>query len=242
MKYYARQISPSHQMPHIFSIDNHSNWIWEDEAFSCIAIITNKRHIGYMPDPIRSVFNTLENGELADDIDSISRGIDSYYTTTEEAITASLPPQRENNAPYSEQEITQLESLVSEYGYKPSADLEILCSVLSIVYGTEYKSGEIHGCCQGDWATVIYPVSEMDDDGISIFECEYFNTGTEWIVHDEETDPQTPHDISGYVIYCHSYDDDEIRSEIANSIGCDPSDLVMWKFKGYIQTADYGMI
>lgn len=74
---------------------------------------------------------------------------------------------------------------------------------------------------------------------LTMFEIEYFNTGTEWIVHDEEIEPESPEDISGFSMYCTSWNDEGIKQEIAEASGGKIEDIILYAFDGYTQTAKY---
>jgi len=73
MKTIARQIAPEYQMPHLFHIDNRNDWIWDDEYYEDLAIFPADNYFGYVSGIIRSVFDILETGNLADDLDSVER-------------------------------------------------------------------------------------------------------------------------------------------------------------------------
>jgi hypothetical protein len=68
---------------------------------------------------------------------------------------------------------------------------------------------------------------------------DYFNTGTEWIIHDEETPPESPEDINGYSLYCYSWNDTGLREEIANTAGCKPEEVKLFKFNDFKRIATY---
>lgn len=76
-----------------------------------------------------------------------------------------------------------------------------------VVTGQPWKWSIIRGCCQSDWQEVFYPVNEWGREALTAFEVEYFNTGSEWIVHEGEFNPEQngPEDIEGHSIYCTSY-------------------------------------
>lgn len=76
-------------------------------------------------------------------------------------------------------------------------------------------------------------------EALSTFEAEYFNTGTEWIVHDGDSLPESPEDINGYFVYCTSWNEDGIANEIADSAGGRPEDVKLWAFDGYMQSPKY---
>lgn len=115
----------------------------------------------------------------------------------------------------------------------------ILCKVLSIVTGREWDWRIIRGCCQSDWNEIFYPVDDWSREALAAFETMYFNTGSEWIIHDEENTPEGPEDISGYSCYIVADTEEGIRKELAAVAGCAPSDLVIWAFDEFIRVAQY---
>lgn len=128
----------------------------------------------------------------------------------------------------------------SRYGTGSSMDdKEIIARVLSLVTGQPWQWSIIRGCCQGDWQEVFYPVNEWSREALAAFEVEYFNTGSEWIIHDEENAPEGPEDISGYSCYIVASTEEGIRKELAEMAGCVPSDLVMWAFEGFTRIPEY---
>ena len=104
--------------------------------------------------------------------------------------------------------------------------------MLSIVTRKDYDYTTIRGCCQGEWNEVFYPVDEYTMDDIRTFEVYYFNTGSEWIIHDEEYEPESAEDIEGYSMYCVTCD---IRKEIAEAEGVNPDDVVLYEYHEQMQ-------
>ena len=68
---------------------------------------------------------------------------------------------------------------------------------------------------------------------LEAFEIEYFNTGSEWIVDEGDFNPDedNPEEISGYSIYCTSWNDEGIKQEIADSVGVDIDDVILFPFE-----------
>lgn len=110
---------------------------------------------------------------------------------------------------------------------------------LELMTGHKWEVGEIRGCCQGDWQEIIYRVDAWTPEGLEQFETEYFNIGSEWIVHDEGEEPEGPEDISGFSVYCYGWNDEQIRHEIADAAGGEPTDVVLYKFTGWARSATY---
>ena len=115
----------------------------------------------------------------------------------------------------------------------------ILCKVLSVVTGHKWDWRIIRGYCQGDWNKIFYSVDDWSREALAAFETMYFNTGSEWIIHDEENTPEGPEDISGYSCYIVADTEEGIRKELAAVAGCAPSDLVIWAFDEFIRVAQY---
>lgn len=240
-KVYARQVAPENQESFLFFITKGGEWRWEDDYWKDMSVMPQRGCYDIMTDIVKSVYDVLNAGELADDIDTLCNYSKAYiseycnYNSKTEAINDYLPPQKKNGKKYSSKEIKELCNIVAEYGYKNKDDSNILCSVLSIVTGENYVYAGIRGCCQGDYREIIYPESVYSEDSIKLFENEYFNLGSEWIVHDEDTVPEDPADISGFAIYCHGvpdYEEDDIRAEIADAVGCKPEEVVLYKYTG----------
>ena len=230
MKIYAKQISPDCQESPLFL---------GDEFFpDNIAVFGNRDYKEHCPDFINNVWEVLRQGELADILEDVKEWADCYKNVTE-AINDYLPP--EHGKRYSTNAIHALKNYVIDFSSCPhSREYEILCNVLSIVTGKKWDYQTIRGCCQGDWNYIFYPADEWTKEQIEVFETEYFNTGTEWIVHDENTDPESPEEISGFSIYCVSWNKEGIRKEIAEAVtDGDPANVILYEFVGYSQTAVY---
>lgn len=82
----------------------------------------------------------------------------------------------------------------------------------------------------------------MDDwirEALAAFETMYFNTGSEWIIHDEENTPEGPEEVNGYSCYIVADTEEGIKKELAAVAGCAPSDIVMWAFDEFIRVPQY---
>ena len=123
-----------------------------------------------------------------------------------------------------------------------SEEARYLCQALQLITGAEWDYSEIRGCCQGDWQNVIYKAASWSSTALEAFEMEYFNLGTEWIIHDEETEPEAPEDINGYGVYITAYDEDETRQQLADAIGCSPEDVVMYAYNGSYSVDTYKLV
>lgn len=227
MKIYAKQVPPEYQESPMFL----------EECFpDNIAVCGNRDFDSHAPEVFDMVKTVLEVGELADILGNANVWR-LWYKNISEAIAEYLPPLK---GKYSTNTIHALKNLIIEYSTcSSSAKDENLCKVLSIVTGKKWVYGTIQGCCQSDWQKIYYSVDEWNEETLARFEIEYFNTGTEWIIHDEETEPESPEDISGFSRYCTSWNDEGIKQEIAEASGGKIEDIILYAFDGYTQTAKY---
>lgn len=229
MKVYARQIVPEYQESPLFM---------GDEFFpDNIAVCGNRDYHSHKPELFENVRNVLEQGELAEVLEYPKNWADWYKNATQ-AITEYLPPT--NGKKYSTNAIHALRCLIFDYSCCAcSKENEILCKVLSIVDGRPWEWSIIRGSCQRDWQEIFYPVDEWSKEALQEFETQYFNEGTEWIIHDEQEAPEALEDISGYSVYCIGWNTEQIKKEIAEITGANPEEITLFEFGGYTKTAYY---
>ncbi len=234
MKIYARQINPEYQQSPLF---------YEECFPDDIAVCGNKRFNSHMCDVFERVKKTLDDGELAEILADLQDGgyYADVYEDSAEAIEEFLG--REDGEKYDAVAIYALEKLVLRYGRLSREEDDILCEVLSFVTNEKWNCRQITGCCQGDWQIMYYPVDQWTKEAIDVFEIEYFNEGSEWIIHDEEYVPESAEDINGYSLYCTAWDDDEIKKEIAEVTEVEsPEDVVLYKYDGEIRIPKYKLV
>ncbi|MDL2206550.1 hypothetical protein LJC33_06560 [Eubacteriales bacterium OttesenSCG-928-N13] len=217
-KIYARQIPAEHQESPLY---------YGDEYWSDGVIVTgNKQFHGRTTSAYDTIIENLDNA--ADDM------YGEWYATTAEYFNEAFPPDHTDF--YSRKEVEHWERIAQEWGTSVGSNEEsLICQALSLMTGKEYSFDTIHGCCQGDWQNCFYP-AELNPGFIEVFETEYFNTGTEWIVHDEKDAPETPEEISGYSIYCCSHNP---ADEIAKETGTTPDNVILYEFDGYVKYPIY---
>lgn len=126
----------------------------------------------------------------------------------------------------------RLEELCNKYGTRGADDEGIIAEALSFVTGQKWEYKQISGCCQSEWNYIYYRLEEWTEKALEYFEIEYFNTGNEWRIEDEEGD-----DMGN--VYTHEWNDDEKKREIAENIGVDPGEVTLYLFDGWTKTAKY---
>ena len=131
---------------------------------------------------------------------------------------------RTDGKPWTDEQLKLWEKLFSSddcFG-----DDEIILPALELMTGRKWARCTIHGLSQSDWQYLYYP-ADFSSKSVREIEADYFNTGSEWIIHDGEQDPASPEDISGYLQYCYDWSPEGIAKEIADACGVYPEDVVL---------------
>ena len=220
MKIYAKQVPPERQESPLFNgCDD-----WPENVF-----VFGNRYYNQHAERLEDIRRALE--DIADEWENLNNHCRGYYTSWIDALN-DLFPARDDGREYNRAERTQIAALAEEYTETGTRDERaVLCDVLELITGRAWKYSTIRGCCQGDWQEIIYP-AEYGRDWLEVFEAEYFNTGSEWCVKENDDDP-------GYYQYCTGWNNDLIRAEIASAAGCDPGDVILYAFTGWSLTAEY---
>lgn len=232
MTVYAKQISPEYQESPFFN--------WNPADLYPGVIFKGNRYFNSHTTP---EFDAIRSGldDLTSLIDTDGKFIPGgWYDTITEAINDLLPAPQ-HKARYSTREIKAWREIGAEW-YILTDETQALCRALQLVTGKEYDYTTIRGCSQGDWQEIIFPAAEYDRAALDILEADYFNTGTEWIIHDESSTPDGPEDISGYSMYCYGWNTDQIRAEIADAVGVDPGAVIMYEYAGSYSMPKYNKV
>lgn len=144
--------------------------------------------------------------------------------------------EREDGKPWTNQQKHTWRMLMESDDYTEDG---AMLEAMRLITGKEWDICSINGCCQGDWAEVIFPVDEYSREDLDRLEADYFNLGTEWIIHDEREAPETPADVSGYSVYCYACSDDGIKKEIAAVEGVQPEDVELYFWTGDVVEYKY---
>lgn len=226
MKYYARQIAPEYQESPFdaFGIDT-----------DYINITGNRDYTERVSLLFENVRDALYNGTILDEWEAINNNSTIYYKW-ETALNDIIPPS--GRGKYTRAERLRIPEIAREYYYGADENA-CICTLLEIVTGQPWECSTLRGCCQSDWVYAFYPAHAWTRETLNAFETEYFNTGTEWEIHDGDEAPEDPGEICGYSVYCTSWNEAGQRQEIADAIGCDPSDVIMYESTGYTRTACY---
>ena len=164
---------------------------------------------------------------------------DAAYKNVTEIINDYFPARKYREKPYNTRDIHRIRVCLELYGTRKYYEGDYILEMLEAITGEAWKTTTIRGCCQSDWQDVYYPVNAWSAEAIAHFETEYFNTGSEWMVHDGNTEPETPEDIDGFCCYCHEWRTEDIKKEIADAAGYPDAEVILYEHTGYTRIAQY---
>lgn len=228
MKIYAKQVPPEDQESPLFHEDFPKN-----------IIVTGNRHFNSHTIPVYDRILDCYD-EAAEEIENIrSRNGYAAYTTVTEAINDYFPALEYREKPYNSRDIHRIRVCLELYGTRKYYEGDYILEMLEAITGEAWRTTTIRGTCQSDWQDIYYPVKSWSAESIAYFEAEYFNTGSEWIVHDGNTEPETPEEIEGFYCYCYSWKTEDLKKEIANIAGYPDAEVILYQYAGYTKTTQY---
>jgi len=217
MRIYAKQVPPEYQETP-FDIEN-----YED-----IILTGNRQYNEHWPAWAENIGGALI--EALDAWNYMQSGR-AYYDTWSEALNDLLPPH--GRGEYTRVERLKWVSILEEFNERGRREENsAICSALSLMTGKPWEWCDLTGTCQGDWIECFYRADFYDREALEVLEAEYFNTGTEWHITEDEND-------LGYYQYCTGWNDEMIRREIAETSGATPENVVLLKFTGWISSPSY---
>lgn len=224
-KIYARQVPPEYQESPLF---------WNDDVNA--EIFGNRDYRGITS----ALFDRLPGmlDDLATVWENIQAGDDNGANWAEELANL-VPP--EGRPEYTREERRDAwPNLLKQYENCNHRYINsIYCTALHLITGRAWDWCTLRGTCQGDWQYCIYPADEWNGASLERLEAEYFNTGTEWIVHEGQVAPDSPEDVDGYSVYCTGWNDNQIRQEIADAAGGSPEAVTLYKFRDFRRIAEW---
>lgn len=214
-KYAAYQVAPENQQSPLLLIDE----FFPDN----ISVFGNREYQRRYSKEVKDIMKSLKDNDLdwklncTENVNEERDVLEDWFTDAKKL---------------DDEKIHRLAGLVrGDVAYKYRQD--VYCGIFSILTGKQYDFQCIRGCCQSDWNYVYYVHDEWTDIEIDKFCTEYFNTGTEWMIYEEE-DVDSP-----VYYYTHYWDVDLSRDELAEMIGCKPEEIQMFEFAGYVKTPKY---
>lgn len=129
----------------------------------------------------------------------------------------------------SESDEKKLHELSEKYAYAGHNE-EIIAAALSIVTGQKWDHKQICGSCQSDWNIIYYRPELWSAAALCAFEIEYFNEGIEWDIQDENGEEIT---------FVYTYEHNQEKEEIAEALGVNTADIVLYRFDGWTKIEKY---
>lgn len=233
MKIYAKQVPPEYQESPLFLGEE----FWPDG----IILDGNRDYNSHTTELYDRIIQAYD--EAAREIENLDlkNGYAAYSNATE-AINDYFPALEYREKPYNTRDIHRIREALRMYGTSEYYNGRYITAMLDAITGGDWCDGTIRGCCQGEWQTIIYDANRWSRAELDTFETEYFNTGTEWIVHDENTDPDGPEDISGFSVYCHSWKTEYIKQEIADAAGEPDAEVILYQHAGYTNISKWEVV
>lgn len=200
--YIAMQQNPEYQISDLYSDEFDERNVYEN-----MVITGNREYESYGQDLLYEINKFHNNYEELFDIINID----------EEEMS--------NNEKIAELKLYFPHCTENISAWKEAINTENNEDFLEALTGKKYYSRELHGCSQSDWNTLYYPEG-TDEKTIYDIETRYFNLGSEWYITTNDPDEEE------YNIYTTSYNEEDIRKEIADYLDADPDQIVLRKYSG----------
>lgn len=225
MTIYAKQVPPEYQESPLFWNDDVNAEIFGNRDYKRITSELFDRLPAALED-LSCVWDNIRNGEY-------------NAASWADELRDLVPPQ--GRPDYTREERRDAwPNLLKQYESSSSLYTNsIYCTALHLITGRAWDCCTLRGNCQGDWQYCIYPADDWDGASLERLEAEYFNTGSEWIVHDSPDAPDGPEDIDGFSVYCVGWNNDQIRQEIADAAGGQADEVQLYQFCGFRRVAEY---
>lgn len=235
-KIYARQIPPEYQKSPLYWDYNRKDGLDLSESWPEITLTGNRDSCGYKT-------------PLFEDAEKIDEAADEWingkeWTGETVRIVDALRDygiEKQNGKKWTPRELGEWKRLFQSWDRNPwdgrNAERRLL-EALELITGEPYERDTLRGCSQGDYIECYYPRKKYSTADLERLEKEYFNTGEEWTIYNE--DPDENPDADQFSMYVYAWRDDEKRQEIADAAGGDPADVELHPFTGWTRSACYG--
>ena len=228
-KIYARQIDPEYQESPFYLTDG--------EDYYDVIFDGNRDYKSRTTDEYEKIKNGINN--MLGEIESITENDGySYYRTITKYFNTEFKPTHKDR--YNSREVHKWKAIANEYQIcKSSDEWKPICKALTLMTGYPYETTTIRGCSQSDWQDIYYPSDIYNAKSIGYLEVDYFNTGSEWEIHEGDDEIEDADDVRGYTMYCYTYRPIE---EIAAEMNVLPENVIAWEHDGYTRTAKYKLM
>lgn len=232
-KIYARQIPPEYQTSPIYygKFETEFPLYWPE-----ISLTGNRDFSGYTTEEYDDAERATN--DAAEEYNNGKEWTGERVTLRDALRDYGI--EKRNGKQWSPRELGQWKRLFQDWDRNPydkrNADRRTL-EALELITGESYSLRTLRGCSQSEWIDCYYPRNKYSTKDMERLETEYFNTGEEWTIYDD--DPNENPDAESFSMYIYSWDDDEKRKEIAAAAGGDPADVELHAFTGWTRSACY---
>ncbi|MGF7010658.1 hypothetical protein M2146_001182 [Lachnospiraceae bacterium PF1-22] len=214
-KLYAKQV-PRKEQEALFPLGS--------IFYKNVTLIGNHDLIGQETD---AYFNFVQYAADAQEtIETLDNDDVDWYESISDCLQDLFPPEHKDS--YTEEEVQEWKKILQKYIVESKSmedDYELVCKALKLITGIPYYFAKLRGKTESDWQGCYYP--EGKDPGA--LEINYFNMGTEWIVHEDDIIPKSPEDINGASYYCF----EDPRETFAKIFKMNKSNIILYGFKKY---------
>ena len=239
MKYICRQVNPAYQESPMYR----DRGIW-NEIYDRLFLIPTDHCYGIRNDVSKDFFNNME--DATDAWYAVKeRSPHGNYDTITEILNDLLC--REDGEKWDTRQAHAWEEILDSWDEDEES---VVLKALDLYYGGDWDSKQIRGCSQGDWALVYFDSSVWSKESIEALEIEYFNLGEEWCcscdpMTDEEAEESEAEDADRsdcVYTYVYGWKEENKRKELAEVIGCDEDEVVMFKYCGVVNHSVYSRV
>lgn len=226
-KIYCKQVPPEHQEDDLFWVSK-GNLRFNDERYEENVIINgNEDYRGYCTQAYEKLKKIDSYIGYEYDLTKEPHSNHCYWNSVSDLINYYFS--KENGKKYSTKEIHQWKELLDNWNEKE----EDIVKALKLITGKEWRKKIIRGSMQREWQE-IYVSEEITDKDVDYIEMCYFNTGTEWFIYESEKDFEE--DNYSYSLYVDGWN---VKTNLAERIGCKEEELVVMEFDGWNNTPRY---
>ena len=145
---------------------------------------------------------------------------------------------KQSGKKYSNKEILKLKEIASKADYFHN----IADEILTLATGEQYTQTDIHGCCQGDFATVTHPAS-IDTEFLKFIEACVFGTGEEFGIAIEESEkvltPEQVEQCEIFYDYTHLWRLDDYKSKLSKEYSIPLENIIYFEIESKTTVTTY---
>jgi len=232
--YICKQVSPEWQEDNLFYTYKDKNGKyhlgWNDDIYEENVIIYGNDEYHYSLTKEFEQILKISESYYEYELSIEPKSNHCYWNNVSEYINYYLP--KSNGKKYSTKEIHKWKELLEKFSIRWKEE-DIVEEALQLMTGKKWRSFKMCGVMQREWQ-YGYASEEITKEDIEYIEMCYFNTGSEYQFYESEEDYENECPTTSY--YVNSYNSKE---ELLKHIGCEPNELKVYQFTGYMKLPQY---